>query len=62
MPHTASTEALHMQRVRRFFESSPPLHPDTAAIVLRSYLNVPESLIPLAMEVAAERHQPSKAA
>ncbi len=62
MPHSASTQALHMQRVKRFFESSPPLHADTVDIVLRSYLNVPESLIPLAREVAVEQHQPPKAA
>ncbi len=57
-----STQALHLQRVRRFFSTLPPLHPETVDIVLRTHLNVPEELIPLAREEVEQQHKPPQAA
>ncbi|MGJ8669959.1 MAG: hypothetical protein ACSHXK_10770 [Oceanococcus sp.] len=45
-----NTTALYMRSINRYFSSLPALRPETVDIVLRSHLNVPESLMPLARE------------
>ena len=57
-----SNQQLHLQRVRDFFASLPPLHPDTVDIILRSHLDVPEELMPAARAEVAHQHQTAKAA
>ena len=56
------TEALHLQRVQRFFATLPPLQADTVDIILQTYLDVPAALLPKAREQVADLHQPLKAA
>lgn len=62
MAHTQSRRALHLQRVQRFFASSPPVSAETIEIVLRSYLHIPDEFIDDALLEAQRCHQSLKAA
>lgn len=48
---------LHMQRVRDYFSTLPPLRPETVDIVLRSHLQVPEALMARARTVVQQHHE-----
>lgn len=66
MPSTSqpidNAHALYLRRVYDYFSSLPPLRPETVDIILRTYLHVPEALMPVARAEAEAVHAPSKAA
>ena len=58
----SSIKALHLERVRTFFSDLPALRAGTTDIILRSYLNIPEDLVPLARKEVEKLHETLKAA